>query len=82
MFVSAATLASTAGNEEEDVVQEVVGSGGADANVAAHPFNLTESDLAAINRIKELGFSEMEVVQAYIACDKDENRTADFLLSE
>ena len=45
--------------------------------------NLTQQDREAINRLKELGnFNEADVVQAYIACDKNEEMTANYLFEQ
>lgn len=42
--------------------------------------NLTEAERVSIDRLKDLGFSELEAVQAFIACNKDEMQAANFLL--
>ena len=45
--------------------------------------NLTEQDRTVINRLKELGnFNEADVVQAYFACDKNEEMTANYLFEQ
>jgi UV excision repair protein RAD23 len=45
--------------------------------------DLTPEDRVIINRLKELGnFNEADVIQAYFACDKNEEMTANYLFEQ
>jgi len=52
------------------------GAGGRNTRVV----RLTEDEMAAVNRLMELGFSQQQAAEAYLACDKNEELAANLLL--
>jgi len=66
------------------------GGGGGEAQLggagggAGAPFQIqvTQSEKAQIDRIVGMGFPEAEVIQAFFACDKNEQLAIDFLLKD
>lgn len=55
------------------------GQGQGQAGPGRIQIELTEQEMEAVNRLCEMGFTRDQVLQAYLACDKDENLAANFL---
>lgn len=76
---------------EEDIrnvqnFNQMGGIGGGSENVPSQEgeneqvIRLSKTEFDAVNRLKELGFNEREAVQAFFACDKNEELAANFLM--
>lgn len=64
---------------EEAGVEAPEGGGGAETRDDVVEIVLTENERQAVERLMALGFPRELVLQAYIACEKNEEQTADFL---
>ena len=67
---------SSQGQSGQTQAMGQMGSGSNNRNV----IRLSKEDFDAVGRLKELGFSEMDAVQAFFACDKNEDMAANFLM--
>ena len=56
------------------------GGGGPDAAPGQHVLRLTEEEMAAVDRLTEMGFDRSEAAQAFLACDKNEALAANLLM--
>jgi UV excision repair protein RAD23 len=48
----------------------------------AHQISVTEEERDAIERLTRLGFTQDQAIQAYFACDKNEELAANFLFDQ
>lgn len=56
------------------------GAGGAAGGAGGHVLRLTEEEMAAVDRLTEMGFDRAEAAQAFLACDKNEALAANLLM--
>mmetsp|Transcript_27686 Transcript_27686/g.36001 ORF Transcript_27686/g.36001 Transcript_27686/m.36001 type:complete len:510 (+) Transcript_27686:232-1761(+) len=57
-----------------------MGGGAGGAPPGAQVVRLTQEELASVNRLTEMGFERNTVMQAYLACDRDEALAANLLM--
>jgi len=56
------------------------GGGGGGGGAGAQVLRLSEEEMAAVNRLTEMGFDRAAAAQAYLACDKNEALAANLLM--
>ena len=56
------------------------GGGGGGGGGGAQVLRLSEEEMAAVNRLTEMGFDRAAAAQAYLACDKNEALAANLLM--
>jgi UV excision repair protein RAD23 len=66
---------------EMEAMREAFGGGdGGGGGGGPQVLRLTEEEMAAVNRLTEMGFDRSEAAQAFLACDKNEALAANLLM--
>mmetsp|Transcript_3280 Transcript_3280/g.5086 ORF Transcript_3280/g.5086 Transcript_3280/m.5086 type:complete len:426 (+) Transcript_3280:44-1321(+) len=76
-------MAEVIGHMPPEQLQQLFSGVGESANRSTQGqqvVRLTEDESNAVNRLMELGFTQNDAVQAYMACDKDEALAANYLM--
>jgi UV excision repair protein RAD23 len=71
----------------QEYMQQAMQQGGGDGDggvddmpSGAHVLRLSEEEMAAVDRLTEMGFDRAEAAQAFLACDKNEALAANLLM--
>jgi len=73
-----AQMAAALGISPEDLAMAASGGGGGGMPGATR-IELTAAEGAAVRRLQDLGFSQQQALEAYLACDRNEEMAANYL---